>query len=158
MAAIQACPTLRRLRKNGFYLSARDSDTSDRIRLYCHRASRSRRHQNTPKTDCPVKIRLRKRDGIYRIQGNRELEHSHPLLTFAQEDIPGDIQETANDLLKGGMDKSCILEFIHLRTGRVLSRSQLAALDSDDLPLALATDTDVLWRTCRPKESAGCSH
>jgi hypothetical protein len=91
-----------------------------------------------------VKIQLRKRDGIYRIQGNRELEHNHPLLTSAQEDIPGDIQETVKDLLKVGMDKSRILEFIHIRTGRVFSRLQLAAIDSQELRMTLATNTDVL--------------
>jgi hypothetical protein len=56
-----------------------------------------------------VKIQFRKRDGIYRIQGNRELEHNHPLLTSDQENIPGDIPETAKDLLKVGMVKSRIL-------------------------------------------------
>jgi hypothetical protein len=91
-----------------------------------------------------VKIQLRKRNGIYRIQGNRELEHNHPLLTSDREDIPGSIQETVKDLLKVGMDKSRILAFIHLRTARVFSRLQLAVIDSQDLPMALATNTDVL--------------
>jgi hypothetical protein len=53
-----------------------------------------------------VKIQLRKRHGISRIPGNRELKHNHPLLTSAQADIPGDIQQIAKGLLKVGMNKS----------------------------------------------------
>jgi hypothetical protein len=40
--------------QNGFRLSARDSDKGDRIRLYCHRASRGEGHRRTTKTACPL--------------------------------------------------------------------------------------------------------
>jgi hypothetical protein len=40
--------------QNGFQLSARDSETGDRICLYCHRASRGGGHRNTTKTSCEI--------------------------------------------------------------------------------------------------------
>jgi hypothetical protein len=109
------------------------------------------RHQNTFKTNCPATIQFRKRDGICRIQGDRELEHNHPLLISTQDAIPGDVQETGKDSLKVGVDRSRILEFLYYRTDRVFSQFQFAALDSQDLPIAMAANTDLLLEHLQDK-------
>jgi hypothetical protein len=50
------------------------------------------------------------------------------------------------------MDKSRILDFVYFRIGRIFSRFQLAALNTHDLPLALATNIDVLLQHMQDKE------
>jgi hypothetical protein len=137
--------------QNGFRLSARDSDKGDRIRLYCHRASRGEGHRRTTKTACPMKIQLLRQDGLYHVSGKRQLEHNHDMLTSLQADIPEDIQATVADLLKVGVEKTRILDYVYLRTGRLLSSFQLAAIDSKDLQIALDTDTNSLLEYMQDK-------
>jgi hypothetical protein len=45
------------------------------------------------------------------------------------------------DLVKVGVEKTCIQDYVFLRTGSVLSPFQLAAIDSEALQIALDTVT-----------------
>jgi hypothetical protein len=54
------------------------------------------------------------------------------------------LEGTIRNLLKSGVDKSRIIDFVHLRTGCLLSRLQLALMESPDLPRALVANADEL--------------
>jgi hypothetical protein len=116
----------------------------DRIRMHCHTSSRGEGHMRTTKTGCLVKVRLVRCQDIYRVGSGRELVHNHPLLTLPHPNIPHELEATIQDLLKSGVEKDRIIEFVQLRAGRLLSRYQLAVLGSPDVRLALASDTDDL--------------
>jgi hypothetical protein len=54
----------------------------------------------------------------------------HRLFTSFQVDIPEDVQTTVIDLMKVGMEKTGIFDYVYLRTGHLLSPFPLAAIDS----------------------------
>jgi hypothetical protein len=137
--------------QNGFKLSARHSEKSDRIRLYCHRASRGAEHSHTTKTNWPMKLQSLKCGGPYRVQGKCELTHNHDLLSSTSPMIPEVLQAMAKELLRVRVDKSRIPNFFQLITGRTFSRFQLAALDCDDLRAAFETDPGCLLRYMEDK-------
>jgi hypothetical protein len=58
--------------------------------------------------------------------------------------FPSDLEGTIRDLLKSGVDKSRIIDFAHLGTGCLLSRLQLALMQSPHLRRALVANTDEL--------------
>jgi hypothetical protein len=91
-----------------------------------------------------MKIQLRKCGPLYHIQGHPQLEHNHDLLSPKHPDITDDLEAIVKDLLKVGMPRTRILDFLVLRTGRIFSWFQLAELDSEDIRRAIGTDTDRL--------------
>jgi hypothetical protein len=91
-----------------------------------------------------MKVQLQKYGPIYQCQGDHQLEHNHDLLSPKQPGISDDLEAIVKDLLKVGMPKARILDFLVLRTGRIFSWFQLAALDSQDMRLAIGTDMDRL--------------
>jgi hypothetical protein len=81
----------------------------------------------------------------------RRLEHKPEMLTALQMGIPEDIQATVVDLLKVEVEKTRIQDYVFLRTDSLLSQFQLAALDSEDVQIALDTDTDSLLEDMQDK-------
>lgn len=71
-----------------------------------------------------MKVQLLSQDGLYHVPERRWL------LTSFQVDIPEDIQATGTDLLRDGMEKTRIFDYVYLRTGHLLSPFPLAAIDS----------------------------
>jgi hypothetical protein len=113
---------------HGFRMSTWDSNTSDRIRLYRHRASRGEARQRTTNTGYHMKIQVLKHDGLCHVGDLDMLKHNHPLLTVTYSNSPSDLEGTIRDLLKSGVDKSCIINFVHLRTDCLLRRLKLALM------------------------------
>jgi hypothetical protein len=80
-----------------------------------------------------MKVQLRKSGILYQCQGDHQLEQNHDLLSPKQPDIPDDLEAIVKDLLKVGIPKARILDFLVLRTGRIFSWFQLGELDSEDI-------------------------
>jgi hypothetical protein len=74
-----------------------------------------------------------KHDRFYHVGDRYMLEHNHPLLTVTYPNFPNDLEGTIRDLLKSEVDKSRLIDFVHLRTGCLLSRLQLALMESPDM-------------------------
>jgi hypothetical protein len=63
-------------------------------------------------------VQLLKVQRLSRVAGQRVLEHNHDLLTLAHSDLPDDVMSTAMDMLKIGVGKNQIIDFIQLCTDR----------------------------------------
>jgi hypothetical protein len=120
------------------YLKALASQNGFRF-YYCHRASRGEGKFRTTKAGCLVKLQVLRRDGLYRVSDHRQLEYNHPLLTLTYPDFPPDFEATVRHLIRVGVDRNHLIEFVRMRTGQLLIRCQIAMLESPDLSRALTT-------------------
>jgi hypothetical protein len=87
---------------------------------------------------------MRKSGPLDQCPGDHQLEDNHDLLSPKQPDIPDDLEAIVKDLFKIRRPKARILDFLVLRTGRRFDWFQLAALNSQDMRLAIGMDTDRL--------------
>jgi hypothetical protein len=125
----------------GFKLLQRDSSCSDRVRLCCHREDCGKGTKTT-KTDCPVKLRLRKREGEYHIHLDPELRHNHPFPRYPDQEITGEIGEIIRDMLKIALPNTKIIEFVELRTGTYITPADLETYRNSAFKNASLTETD----------------
>jgi hypothetical protein len=134
----------------GFGLSARDSKTSDRIRLYCSRSD-YKKGEKTTKTGCQFKLVLHHSEqaGLFSIGAKRCLEHNHDVEIPATSGISEQIRDSVSDLRKCGVDVDRVIEYVHLKTGSILTPFEIASIEDPDVleTVQHVAETDLLMQS-----------